>query len=227
MARIGNVAILLSGCGHIDGSEIHESVLTMLALSKKQINFQCLAPNIRQSVVVDHTTGKVLVDVTRNVLEESCRISRMGQCLDLANANAKHYDALIIPGGAGVVKNLCSFATDSFNAEIEPEIMEFVSSFFEDSKPVGAICIAPLLVAIILKKIHKYASITMGNSLDMANAVSHFGSIHKAVNSSRDIIIDEQLKLVTTPGYMINGASIDDLYVGIEQCVLEVVKRIA
>lgn len=227
MTRVINIAVLLSGCGHVDGSEIHESVLTMLALGKNQINFHCLAPNIRQFVVIDHTTGKELTGAIRNVLDEASRISRVGQCLDLAKANANNYDALLIPGGAGVVKNLCSFVADGCQAEVESSVMQFVCSFFEAKKPVGAICIAPLLVAIILKKIGKCAQMTLGNSADMAATIEKLGSIHKSVTSSKDIVIDEQLKLVTTPGYMIDGAKIDDLCIGIERCVLEVIKRIA
>jgi enhancing lycopene biosynthesis protein 2 len=221
-----NIAVLLSGCGHIDGSEIHESVLTLLALDKNEVNFQCFAPNIKQSVVVNHTNGKIVDGDVRNTLEEASRIARIGQCLDLTKAHVKDYDALIIPGGAGVIKNLCSFATDGCKAKVELTVMQFITGFFDAKKPVGAICIAPLLVALVLKEINKSACLTLGNSAEMVAVVECLGSTHQVVNSPRDIVIDKQLKLITTPGYMINKARICDLCIGIEKCILEVINNI-
>ena len=112
------VAVLLSGCGHLDGAEVRESVLALLALDLQGATVQCIAPNALQFHVINHVTGEPAPDAKRNILEESSRIARVGQCLDLAQARVQHYDALIMPGGYGVAKNHCSFAFKGAEAEV-------------------------------------------------------------------------------------------------------------
>ena len=115
MARSAEVAVILAGCGHADGAETREAVFALLALDQHGARFQCLAPNAAQAEVVDHATGQA-AGGGRNILEESSRIARVGQCLDLAQADPGRYDALILPGGSGVAKNLCTFAKDGARA---------------------------------------------------------------------------------------------------------------
>jgi enhancing lycopene biosynthesis protein 2 len=225
MARTANVAVLLAGCGHVDGAEIREAVFALLALDQHGARFQCLAPDAAQAEVVDHATGKVAAG-RRNVLEEASRIARVGQCLDLAKADPAAFDALILPGGAGVAKNLCTFARDGARAEVRPDVAAFIGAFFTAGKPVGAICIAPALVALVLRGLGRSASLTLGDGEGTAHAVAQLGSVHRPVTHSREIVIDETLKLVTTPAYMFGEARLSDVWVGIERCVDEVLKRI-
>ena len=150
MAKTPKVAVLLAGCGHADGAEIREAVLTLLALDQHGADVQCIAPNADQYQVVNHVTGQPVPGASRNILEESSRIARVGKCLDLAEAKAGDYDALLMPGGFGVAKNHCSFAFKGADAEVRPDVAAFVGGFFDAKKPVGAICIAPALVALVL-----------------------------------------------------------------------------
>jgi len=225
MARSANVAVILAGCGHVDGAEVREAVFALLALDQHGADFQCLAPNASQAEVVNHATGQV-AGPGRNILEEASRIARVGQCLDLAGADPGRYDALILPGGAGVAKNLCGFAKDGPAAKVRPEVEAFVRAFFEAGKPVGAICIAPALVALVLHGMGRGGTLTLGDGAGTAAAMAKLGIEHRAVANSREIVIDEALKLVTTPAYMFGAARLSDVWTGIDRCVAEVLRRI-
>ena len=114
MAKVG---VLLSGCGVLDGAEIHEAVLVLLALDRAGARIDCVAPNVDQLHVIDHLSGEVTGE-TRNVLVESARIAR-GSVRDVASAKADQFDALILPGGFGAAKNLCDFATAGAAAKVD------------------------------------------------------------------------------------------------------------
>lgn len=225
MARTLKAAVLLAGCGHMDGAEVRESVFTLLALDQHGVVFQCLAPDAPQANVVNHVTGQVVEGATRNILEEASRIARFGKCLDLAKADPAHYDALLLPGGYGVAKNHCDFAAKGTEASVRPDVAAFVEAFFEARKPVGAICISPALVALCLARKHRKATLTLGNGADIQAAMEQLGHTYRSVPSPREIIIDEALKLVTTSAYMFDDAKLNDVWVGIERCVAEVMRR--
>ena len=224
MAKTLKVAVLLAGCGHLDGAEVREAVLTLLALDQHGVDFQCIAPNADQHHVINHATGQPAAGAVRNILEESSRIARLGQCLDLAQARVEDYDALVMPGGYGVAKNHCSFAFKGAQAEVRPDVAAFVRGFFDAGKPVGAICIAPALVALALSG-RSSARLTLGVDPGCSDAMHHLGHLHQDTPSAREIVIDEALKLVTTPAYMFDDARLSDVWVGIERCVAEVLKR--
>jgi enhancing lycopene biosynthesis protein 2 len=224
MAKTLKVAVLLAGCGHLDGAEVREAVLTLLALDQHGAEFQCIAPNAAQHHVVNHVTGEPVDGATRNILEESSRIARLGKCLDLAQARAGDYDALLMPGGFGVAKNHCSFAFKGADAEVRPDVAAFVRAFFEAKKPVGAICIAPALVALVLSG-RSSATLTLGGDPGCADAMRRLGHLHEDTPSAREIVIDEELNLITTPAYMFDDARLGDVFVGIERCVAEVLSR--
>lgn len=219
------VAVLLSGCGYLDGAEIREGVLTLLALDQQGASAQCIAPNALQFHVVNHVTGEPVPGAQRNILEEASRISRMCKCLDLAQARVQDFDALVMPGGYGVAKNHCSFAFKGPQAEVRPDVVAFVSGFFAARKPVGAICIAPALVALALHAAHDSASLTLGNDAGVADAMVQLGQQPTSTPNAREIVIDEAHKLVTTPAYMFDDAPLGDVFTGITRCVAEVLKR--
>ena len=226
MPRIPNVAVLLAGCGHVDGAEVREAVLTLLALDQHGAQYQCLAPDSMQQSVTDHRTGQPAPGQGRNMLEEASRIARVGKCLDLAQADPAQYDALLLPGGAGVAKNLCSFALDGPGGAVRADVRAFVQAFFDQRKPVGAICIAPALVAMVLAGQGRRARLTLGADPGVAAAMDQLGARHKAVASAREIVVDDDCNLVTTPAYMFDDARLSDVWTGIERCVTEVLTRV-
>jgi enhancing lycopene biosynthesis protein 2 len=225
MVKTAHIAVLLAGCGHLDGAEVREAVLALLALDQHGASFQCIAPNALQHHVVNHISGEPVPGAQRNILEESSRIARLGQCLDLARAQVKDFDALIMPGGYGVAKNHCSFAFQGAQAQVRPDVAAFVRAFFDSHKPVGAICIAPALVALILQG-QPSATLTLGNDAGCAAAMRQLGQQHQDTANAREIVIDEVHKLVTTPAYMFDDARLSDVFIGIDRCVAEVLKRI-
>ncbi len=226
MARAPHAAVLLAGCGHLDGAEVREAVLTLLALDQHGATFQCIAPDADQFHVVNHATGQPVAGERRNILEEASRIARAGQCQDLAQARAADFDCLFIPGGYGVAKNHCGFAFKGKDAEVRPDVAAFLKAFFEAGKPVGAVCIAPALVALVLAGSGRHAAMTLGDDAGCAAALDALGARHQARGSARDIVVDEELKLVTAPAYMFDDARLSDVFVGIDRTVAEVLKRV-
>lgn len=210
------VAVVLAGCGVYDGAEINEAVLTLLCLEQSGASYQCIAPDIEQMHVINHLTGEPVEGETRNVMVEAARIAR-GNVTPLASASAADYDALIVPGGFGAAKNLCSFAVDGPQMEVLPEFLAFAQAFVQLKKPVGLICIAPVMAAAICGP---DSACTIGNDVDTAAAITAMGGQHLECPVS-EARVDVEHKLVTTPAYMLAG-SVSEAYAGIGECVREV-----
>lgn len=212
------VAVILSGCGVYDGSEIYESVLTLLGIEENGAQYQCMAPNIDQMHVVNHLTGEASEGESRNVLTESARLAR-GEVIDLATANPTDYDALIIPGGFGAAKNLSDFAVNGSNCQVNSEVVAFTQAIHKSGKPVGLMCIAPAMTPLLFDD---SVNFTIGTDTETAEAIESMGGTHHNCGVDQ-IIIDETLKVVTTPAYMLAG-SITEASAGIRKLVDQVVK---
>ncbi len=212
------IGVLLSGCGVFDGTEIHESVLTLLFLDRAGAETICMAPNINQFHVINHLTGEE-TDERRNVLVESARIAR-GEIKDLKDINAAAMDALIIPGGFGAAKNLCDFAVKGSDSTIDPEVKRIICDMIGAGKPIGAVCIAPTAVVRALPE--KKPEVTIGNDIATASAIEKMGGKH-VLCTVDGIHIDEANKIVTTPAYML-GPGIKDVAKGIEKLVLKILE---
>ncbi|HEC17103.1 MAG TPA: isoprenoid biosynthesis glyoxalase ElbB [Sedimenticola sp.] len=206
-----NVAVILSGCGVFDGAEIHESVLSLLALDRQGAGYQCFAPDIPQHHVINHLSGDEM-DESRNVLIEAARIAR-GDIKPLSEFDAASYDALLLPGGFGVAKNLSTLAFDGPQCTVNPEVHAAVTAMAEAGKPIGALCISPAVIARILKG----ARVTIGEDPGTAGAIEAMGGVHQK-SSHGEVVIDERLKLVTSPCYMLD-ASIGQVAEGAENTV--------
>jgi enhancing lycopene biosynthesis protein 2 len=215
------VAVLLSGCGVFDGSEIHEAVLTLLALDSNGAEAVCCAPDVEQRDTINHVTGQPMAE-KRNVLVEAARIAR-GKIQDLKKITPAVVDALIMPGGYGAVKNLCSYAVDGIHAKVHPEVNRVIHDFVEAGKPIGAICIAPVVVAAAFRDTKEIIpTLTIGNDQKTIFDISTMGADHVECGP-RDIIVDRKNKIVTTPAYMLAKGPAE-LYVGIEKLVREVLE---
>jgi enhancing lycopene biosynthesis protein 2 len=214
------VGVMLSGCGVFDGSEIHEAVLTLLALDRAGVETVCMAPDMDQVHVINHLTQEK-TEEKRNVLVESARIAR-GKIKSLKDVKASDLDALIMPGGMGAAKNLSTFALQGTDAQVNPEVKRLLNEVVSAGKPVGAICIAPATLTKALSD--KKPQVTIGNDLNTAQAIEKMGGDHK--NCTVDMIhVDENNNIVTTPAYML-GPGIKDIAVGIEKLVNKVVSMI-
>lgn len=211
------IGVVLSGCGVYDGAEIHEAVITLLALDRAGAQAVCMAPNVAQMHVIDHTKGEPAAGESRNVLVEASRIAR-GKIKDMAAVKASDLDAIIFPGGFGAAKNLCTFAVDGADCSVNPEVERLMREMFTAKKPIGVICIAPAIAAKVLGR--EGVRVTIGNDRDTAGAINKTGARHVEC-SVFDIVVDEQHKVVSTPAYMC-ARSIKEAAAGIEKLVEKV-----
>ena len=216
------VGVLLSGCGVNDGAEIHESVLTMLFLDKAGVEMILMAPNIDQMHVINHYTGQEMEEY-RNVLVESSRVAR-GEIKDMAEVSGNDLDALIIPGGFGVAKNLCDYAMAGPECSVNPDVYRLIVELRLMNKPIGAICIAPVMMAKILGEQEESANMTIGYDETTSTDIISMGSKHVDCPVT-EMIIDEDKKIVTTPAYM-EANSIKEAADGIEQLIKQVLSMI-
>lgn len=197
------IAIILSGCGVYDGSEIHEATMAMLAVKKNGAEYELYAPDKVQYHVVNHLNGQQSNE-QRNVLVEAARIAR-GNIKPLKELNLKNIDALLFPGGFGVAKNLSDYAFKGADYDVMPEIKELIKSTHHMGKPIGAMCIAPILLAKSLEKV----AITVGNgSDDAAKAIEGVGATHIETTSG-NIYIDNLNKVASAPCYMLDATIVN------------------
>lgn len=196
---MANVALILSGCGYLDGAEIHESVLCLLALQQKEHKVHCFAPDQEQRRVVDHRTQEEVQGEKRNCLTEAARIAR-GNISPLTDLNPSSFDALMIPGGFGAALNLSSFAIEGTACHVLDDFKRVVLAFHQEHKPIVATCIAPAVLAKIFEGI---ASITMTLGTD-ANTNENLRALGMLPETAKvnEVICDEKHRIYTTPAYM-------------------------
>ena len=204
-------AVVLSGCGVYDGAEIHEATLTMWAIMKHGAEYEIFAPDIRQRQVINHLNGEE-TDETRNVLAESARIAR-GNVRDLSEYDPDRFDAIIFPGGFGAAKNLCTFAIDGVDCTVNPDVENAIKKTAKKRKPIGALCISPVIVAKVLGNIE----LTIGNDPETAEAVVGMGATHIETTHG-EVVVDEENMIFTTPCYMLD-ANIVQIAEGAENIV--------
>jgi len=191
-------AIVLAGCGVFDGAEIHEATLTMLAIKKQGADYVVFAPDIPQHHVINHITGEEMPE-KRNVLVESARIAR-GNIKALSDFNVDDFDALIFPGGFGVAKNLCDFAFKGPDCTVNEEVESAIRAFADQGKPIGALCISP----VILAKIFDDVELTIGQDPGTSKAIEKMGANHVMAGHG-DVVVDKGKNLFTTPCYMLDA----------------------
>ncbi|KAF5035778.1 Glyoxalase ElbB [anaerobic digester metagenome] len=209
-------AIILSGCGVYDGTEIHEATMSMLAVDQAGAQYELFAPDINQKHVINHLTKKPSEEV-RNVLVESARIAR-GKIRNLKEFNAAEFDALLFPGGFGAAKNLSDYAFSGAAMQVNADVEKAIQSMHLAGKPIGALCIAPVLLANVIAG----CNVTVGNDKDTSEHIEQMNSRHSTADATA-IVIDEKNKLVTTPCYML-GTRISEIYEGAGKVVAELIK---
>ena len=216
MSTKKKIAVVLSGSGVYDGSEIHEATLTFLAIARQGALYEVFAPNIDQAHVINHLTGEEMPE-TRNVLVESARIAR-GKIADLKTYQANQSDALVFPGGFGAAKNLSTFAFDGPNCTVNSDVEQAVKQTIKERKPIGALCIAPAVIAKILQDVE----VTIGSDKGTAEAIVAMGGTHKNTTHG-EVIVDPKYNVFTTPCYMLD-ATIDQIANGAENIIRAILK---
>lgn len=222
MTRKPRIAVVLSGCGVYDGSEIHEAVLTLLALDRHGAEVQCFAPDVPQHHVIDHLTGSEMPEA-RNVLIESARIAR-GRIRPLSAFQPAEFDGIVFPGGFGAAKNLSSFAFDGPGCSVNPDVEAAIAGMRAAGKPIGALCIAPAVMARVLGTVE----LTIGDDAGTAAALGQMGAHHVQAGHG-EVVIDRAARLATTPCYMLD-ATISQIAEGADnvvRAVLEMSREVA
>lgn len=210
------IAVLLAGCGVYDGAEIHEATATLYAIASNGAEYQIFAPDMPQHHVVNHITGEEMQE-TRNVLIEAARIAR-GDIKPLSEYDASNYDALMLPGGFGAAKNLSTVAFDGANASVQPDVEKALQATIAASKPIGALCISPAVIAKVLQGVE----VTIGSDAGTISAIEQMGSKHKSTTHG-EVVVDKNMKVATTPCYMLdaNIVQIFDGAMNVTKAVLE------
>lgn len=203
------VAVILSGCGARDGSEIREAISLLLSLSQLDVKYHCFSVDKPQAIVFDHYHNKISEGETRNTLIESARIAR-GRVRDLKTLNVDDFDGIAFAGGYGAGLNLSNFAsTNSTDFAVEPEVESAIKAFKSANKPMYFLCISPVIVAKVLKDV----KITLGAESDVSKKISQLGA-EIEIQTKNEPTFDEKNKIITTPCYMLE-ISLAELYEGI------------
>ncbi len=209
-------AVVLSGCGVNDGTEIHEAVAAVIALDRAGLDIVYVAPDMEQTDSINHLDADI-PQPSRNVLVESARIAR-GDIKDIKRLLPSEYDAILIPGGFGAAKNLSTFAKEGPQCSVIKEVKDLIVEALQDKKPIAAMCIAP----VILAKTIPGATVTLGTSDEIAGAVRAMGGTHVSCDSG-GAVVDAENKLVTTPAYMLAKGPAE-VFAGAEALVAELVR---
>jgi len=219
MPKIG---VVLAGCGAQDGAEIHESVITLLALDRMGADVRIMAPDMDQFHVINHFNGETM-EQPRNILVEASRIAR-GNIVPVGTVNGDKLDALIFPGGTGMAKNLFDYAMTGPNCTVISDVEGLAREIIEAGKPLGAICIAPVMVAKVLQNMGRKGKVT-GGCNEQINADIQTMGIEAEQAGAKDIVVDEKNKIVSTPAY-VEANSIMEVAEGIEKLVRKVLEMV-
>ena len=201
-------AVILAGCGRKDGSEINESVTLLLSIEQHHCEYQCFAPNRQQTEVVDHLSDKKVTTAKRNILTEAARLARLG-VLPIEAYKAEEYDGLLFSGGFGVAKNLCDYAYKGADMEVQPDVARAIIETHEAKKPIGGMCIAPVMFAKLLPGV--CVTVGMESTTDAEN-VRKMGAFPVQTEHG-DVCADNEMMVFTTPAYMLD-ATLKDVYDG-------------
>lgn len=208
------IAVLLSGCGVYDGSEIHEAVFTLLAIAENGAQYQCFAPDIRQHHVINHLNGGEMSE-SRNALIEAARIAR-GEIKNLKEYLAEDFDGLAIPGGFGAAKNLTKWAFSGPDGEIDPDVQRCITETVQQNKPIAALCMGPTVVAKALQHSGIQIELSVGTTSEkspydiaaISDGIKATGA-HPVMKSIREILVDEKHRVISAPCYMMDGSIVD------------------
>ena len=224
------IGVLLSGCGVYDGAEIHESVLTLLAIQEAGAEAVCLSVNKNQHHVVNHLTGEEMPE-SRNMLVEAARIAR-GAVYDISTYDVSQLNAMVIPGGFGSAKNFSTWAFDGPNGTILPEIKSLIQQFTSDKKPIAALCVSPVVMTLAMSDSNLHPTMTLGSDLEKSpydiqafSAGMEQEGVQAEMKTIREISVDERLKIVSAPCYMME-ASVLEIRNNISQAIQALIKLV-
>lgn len=213
-----NIAVILSGCGFLDGAEITEAISTLIAIGQNGSQYKVFAPN-KDVAETNHLTQKP-TGHKRNALQEAARIAR-GNIQPLEDLKAQDFDALAFPGGFGAALHLCNFGEKGSGGEIDPQVIRILKEFHESRKPIAAICIAPAIMALAFGD--KGVNVTIGDDAGTAAEIEKTGAKHQNCAVEK-FVVDQSNKIITTPAYMYGSAQPHQIFAGVSGAIAELIK---
>lgn len=223
------IAVILSGCGNRDGSELQESISLMLAIDRRGWQYQCFAPEGFFEVVPhidiednEEDEGMVVDMEQRDIFVESARIAR-GNLLPIEEYKPADFDALALPGGAGAARNLSTFAFDGPKMEVIDSVADAILETYRAKKPVVAMCIAPMVLAKVLGRYE--VTLTLGAADNLQAKVAETLGCHVQGCGPTEVCVDKEHKVLTTPAYMV-ATHVSEIFDGADNLVGELEKMI-
>jgi enhancing lycopene biosynthesis protein 2 len=217
-------AVVLAGCGAMDGAEITEAVSLLVQLSQFGFQVRVFAPDRPHVHTINHLT-RTVSGSPRQILEEAARIAR-GKISPLEELHADDFDVVAFAGGFGVAKNLCNFAFAGSDATLQPDVRRVLVDAQKSGKVLAALCIAPVLLALLAREISlKGVRLTLGNggAREAVQAVEQWGATHVAC-SVRQACVDPTNRMVTAPAYMDDMATPADIFASAQALVSGIVQ---
>lgn len=218
------IAVVLSGCGNRDGSELQETLALFLAFDRRGWQYQCFAPEGAFEVVShidshlsdDDEEEGTLVDVEqRDVFEESARVCR-GNLLPIDAYRPSDFDALAFPGGMGAARNISTYAFDGPRMELVDSVHDAILDTYRAHKPIVAMCIAPMLLA---RALGRYGiRLTLGTTDNTAAQVARQLGCSTDACGPVAVCADDEHRILTTPAYMA-ATRISEIFDGAEAMV--------
>jgi enhancing lycopene biosynthesis protein 2 len=198
LVGMSSLAVILSGCGSLDGSDVWEVFLLSYYLHQKGRSPVFFAPDMEQNEVVNHFT-QISAPEKRNVLRESARIAGQG-IREAKELSGREVDGIILPGGGGAVKNLADLLGEPENGYLKPkpELQRIIREIYRRKKPIAACGLAGLLVASALRDILETPlTLTIGKDPGLIRQVEEMGAVH-VLSRGKEVVMDSEHKLVTT-----------------------------
>ncbi|XP_043508436.1 glutamine amidotransferase-like class 1 domain-containing protein 3A, mitochondrial [Frieseomelitta varia] len=224
-----SVAVILCGCGYLDGTETTEAISSAIHISQKDMVPRFYAPDIDICDTVDHLTKQSdSKGPSRNGMVEAARLAR-SEIKPLCECKACTHKALVLPGGFGAAKTLSNFAEKGADCTVLPDLEKLIEDFYCEKKPIASICIASVLVARVLKGV----KITLGKDAP-AKDWPYADAIKKARNMGAKIEMRnvkgvtkcKKYNVLSTPAWMYNSASFAEVHNGIGKLIAMLKKSI-
>ncbi|KAL2726904.1 hypothetical protein V1478_007182 [Vespula squamosa] len=216
---VPKIAIILSGCGYLDGTEISECISAAIHISEKGMVPIFFAPDVDICEVIDHYTKEPDSSCSqRNALIESARLAR--SCIQpLCECEACNFSALIVPGGFGAVRTLSDFATKGCECTVIPDLEKLFQDFYCGKKPIGTICIASVLAARVLEGV----KVTLGSQDEWpyGEAIQIVRQMGAKVEMKdvKGVTRCKKYNVFSTPAWMYKPATYCDIHSGIGKLI--------
>jgi enhancing lycopene biosynthesis protein 2 len=220
------VAVILSGCGHRDGSDVAETMLAFLMLDRAGAKVICAAPDAEQREVVDHLmdaaasaiatpTAAATSSVPRNARVEAARLAP-GEVLPLAALDPNRLEGLFIPSGRGVATLLSDYAEKGALCAVDPDLARVMKALLAAKKPMGFVGLAAVLAARVLGPVAG-VRLTLGSKAVVAAKHAAVMGADVRPGAIDDVIADERARVYSTPGLEAEGARLAQVAKAIEK----------